>query len=45
MNEKSDPRWCIPANATLAATLTEVVDPVQRFDDSQVRLPGEPHPL
>ena len=26
------------ANATLAATLTEVVDPVQRFDDSQIRL-------
>ncbi|MEV4210038.1 DEAD/DEAH box helicase [Micromonospora sp. NPDC049662] len=26
------------ANATLAATLTEVVDPVQRFDDCQVRL-------
>ncbi|MEU8284178.1 DEAD/DEAH box helicase [Micromonospora sp. NPDC048905] len=26
------------ANATLAATLTEVVDPVQRFDDCQIRL-------
>ncbi|RLQ04595.1 DEAD/DEAH box helicase [Micromonospora sp. BL1] len=26
------------ANATLASTLTEVVDPVQRFDDCQVRL-------
>jgi ATP-dependent Lhr-like helicase len=29
------------ANATLAATLTEVVDPVQRFDDSQIRLRGD----
>ncbi|MFV2088313.1 DEAD/DEAH box helicase [Micromonospora sp. LOL_021] len=26
------------ANATLAATLSEVVDPVQRFDDCQIRL-------
>jgi ATP-dependent Lhr-like helicase len=26
------------ANATLAATLTELVDPVQRFDDCQIRL-------
>jgi ATP-dependent Lhr-like helicase len=26
------------ANATLAATLSEVVDPVQRFDDLQIRL-------
>ncbi|WP_198348256.1 helicase-related protein [Plantactinospora sp. KBS50] len=26
------------ANATLAATLTEVVDPIQRFDDRHVRL-------
>jgi ATP-dependent Lhr-like helicase len=26
------------ANATLAATLTEVVDPVQHFDDNQIRL-------
>jgi ATP-dependent Lhr-like helicase len=26
------------ANATLAATLSEVVDPVQRFDDRQIRL-------
>jgi ATP-dependent Lhr-like helicase len=25
-------------NATLAATLTEVVDPIQRFDDRQIRL-------
>jgi ATP-dependent Lhr-like helicase len=26
------------ANATLAATLTEVVDPIQRFDDRHIRL-------
>ncbi len=26
------------ANATLAATLGEVVDPMQRFDDAQIRL-------
>ncbi|GAA0905318.1 DEAD/DEAH box helicase [Virgisporangium aurantiacum] len=26
------------ANATLAATLTEVIDPVQRYDDRQIRL-------
>jgi ATP-dependent helicase Lhr and Lhr-like helicase len=26
------------ANATLAATLSEVVDPIQRFDDRQIRL-------
>lgn len=26
------------ANATLAATLTEVIDPIHRFDDRQIRL-------
>jgi ATP-dependent Lhr-like helicase len=40
--EGDDLRWWtwagFRANATLAVTLTEVVDPVQRFDDYQVRL-------
>jgi ATP-dependent helicase Lhr and Lhr-like helicase len=31
-----DPR--IPAYATLAATPTETIDPVQRYDDRQIRL-------
>jgi ATP-dependent Lhr-like helicase len=39
---KGDLRWWtwagFRANATLAATLGEVVDPVQRFDDGQIRL-------
>lgn len=29
------------ANATLASTLSEVVDPIQRFDDQQIRLRGD----
>jgi ATP-dependent Lhr-like helicase len=37
-----DLRWWtwagFQANATLAATLTEVVDPIQRFDDRHIRL-------
>jgi ATP-dependent Lhr-like helicase len=41
-DNQSDLRWWtwagFRANATLAATLGEVVDPVQRFDDLQVRL-------
>jgi ATP-dependent Lhr-like helicase len=41
-DERGDLRWWtwagFRANATLAATLSEVVDPMQRFDDCQVRL-------
>jgi ATP-dependent Lhr-like helicase len=41
-DERGDLRWWTwagyRANATLAATLGEVVDPVQRFDDCQIRL-------
>jgi ATP-dependent helicase Lhr and Lhr-like helicase len=41
-NRGDDLRWWtwagFRANATLAATLTEVVDPIQRFDDRQIRL-------
>lgn len=40
--QDGDLRWWtwagFRANATLAATLAEVVDPAQRFDDSQIRL-------
>jgi ATP-dependent Lhr-like helicase len=40
--DSTDVRWWtwagFRANATLAATLGEVVDPVQRFDDHQIRL-------
>jgi ATP-dependent Lhr-like helicase len=40
--DSTDVRWWtwagLRANATLAATLPEVVDPVQRFDDYQIRL-------
>jgi ATP-dependent Lhr-like helicase len=40
--DNSDLRWWTWAgfrtNATLAATLSEVVDPVQRFDDQYIRL-------
>ncbi|MEU1238489.1 DEAD/DEAH box helicase [Micromonospora aurantiaca] len=41
-DEGGDLRWWtwagFRANATLAATLSEVVDPIQRFDDCQIRL-------
>lgn len=41
-DEGGDLRWWTWAgfrtNATLAATLSEVVDPIQRFDDCQIRL-------
>jgi ATP-dependent Lhr-like helicase len=41
-DDQGDLRWWtwagLRANATLAATLGEVVDPVQRFDDLQIRL-------
>jgi ATP-dependent Lhr-like helicase len=41
-DDQGDLRWWtwagFRANATLAATLGEVVDPVQRFDDLQIRL-------
>ncbi|AGZ44176.1 DEAD/DEAH box helicase [Actinoplanes friuliensis] len=49
-NRGDDLRWWtwagFRANATLATTLTEVVDPIQRFDDRHIRLrenvtPGE----
>ncbi len=40
--DSGDVRWWtwagFRANATLAATLSEVVDPVHRFDDCQIRL-------
>ena len=41
-DDDGDLRWWtwagFRANATLAATLSEVVDPMQRFDDQQIRL-------
>ncbi|WP_433317948.1 DEAD/DEAH box helicase [Micromonospora chersina] len=41
-DEHGDLRWWtwagFRANATLAATLSEVIDPIQRFDDCQIRL-------
>jgi len=41
-HDSGDVRWWtwagFRANATLAATLSEVVDPVHRFDDRQIRL-------
>jgi ATP-dependent Lhr-like helicase len=41
-HESGDVRWWtwagFRANATLAATLSEFVDPVHRFDDCQIRL-------
>jgi ATP-dependent Lhr-like helicase len=41
-SDNGDLRWWtwagFRANATLTATLSEVVDPVQRFDDSSIRL-------
>ncbi|GAA2591883.1 DEAD/DEAH box helicase [Dactylosporangium fulvum] len=41
-DEKGDLRWWtwagFRANATLAATLSEVTDPMHRFDDYQIRL-------
>jgi len=41
-HEGGDLRWWtwagFKANATLAATLSEIVDPMQRFDDHQIRL-------
>ncbi|GIF74295.1 DEAD/DEAH box helicase [Asanoa siamensis] len=42
VRDRHDLRWWTfagyRANATLAATLTEVVDPIQRFDDFAIRL-------
>lgn len=44
-DDQGDLRWCtwagFRANATLAATLGEVVDPLQHFDDLQIRLRSE----
>jgi ATP-dependent Lhr-like helicase len=42
VRQQDDVRWWtwagFRANATLAATLSEVVDPMHRFDDRQIRL-------